>query len=367
MLHGLRHYIYNSSVTRRVKRVYLPLAGLLLLAYFITVQLTSHPADDTLDKLPPFTDRKPIVYSDAYNLSFGGLENLHPFDSQKYGSVHASLIASGHLAADDFIPAAKPTEAQLLLAHDAGYLKKLESSRFLANVMELHILRVIPPALNRNLLLEPMLYQMGGSLLAAQAALRHGWGINLGGGFHHASRHKGEGFCPLADISLIIHQLRALGHIKTAMIVDLDAHQGNGHGRDFGEDENVFILDIYNHSIYPDDRPAKKGIDKQVELPAYTADAQYLAAVEQALQQSFAEFQPDIVIYIAGTDILAGDRLGRMDISAEAIAKRDELVFAEALARDIPIVMLLAGGYQQNNAAVIAESLLNLRKKFQLF
>ena len=52
--------------------------------------------------------------------------------------------------------------------------------------------------------------------------------------------------------------------IKKVVIVDLDAHQGNGHGRDFMEDENVFILDMYNRNIYPHDGFAKKGIRRFV-------------------------------------------------------------------------------------------------------
>lgn len=89
------------------------------------------------------------------------------------------------------------------------------------------------------------LYQMGGSLLAAKLALSHGWAINLGGGFHHAYRTNGSGFCVYADISMAIKCIRQHhpGELRKAMIVDLDAHQGNGHERDFLDDNSVFIFD----------------------------------------------------------------------------------------------------------------------------
>ena len=45
--------------------------------------------------------------------------------------------------------------------------------------------------------------------------------------------------------------------ISKVMIVDFDAHQGNGHERDFINDERVYIMDMYNRWIYPNDREAK--------------------------------------------------------------------------------------------------------------
>lgn len=70
-------------------------------------------------------------------------------------------------------------------------------------------------------------YQVGGSVLAARLAVDHGWAINVGGGFHHCSRGNGGGFCPYADITLLIHRVfEDFGYkIKRVMIVDLDAHQ----------------------------------------------------------------------------------------------------------------------------------------------
>lgn len=69
-------------------------------------------------------------------------------------------------------------------------------------------------------------FQTGGSILAGKLAIDRGWAINIGGGFHHCSANKGAGFCPYADITLLIKFLFHSGKgIRTAMIVDLDAHQ----------------------------------------------------------------------------------------------------------------------------------------------
>lgn len=313
------------------------------------------------------TDKIPIVYGDTYPMAFYGLEEHHPFDTRKGAHIFDALVHASPLERDTAITAGKPSNEILELAHDASYLDSLRNSATLARITELEFLRLLPTRLTRNIILEPMLYQAGGSLQAALAALEHGWSINLGGGFHHASRDRGEGFCAIADVSMIVKYLRREGKIKKAMIVDLDAHQGNGHGRDFTGDEDVFIIDAYNGRIYPRDEPAKRGIDLAIELPPWTTDEAYLPAVKNALEKAFTDFKPDIVIYIAGADILTGDPLGSLGISNRGLIKRDELVFGAALSRRVPVVMLLGGGYQKDNAPVIAQSIEHLREKFDLF
>lgn len=81
--------------------------------------------------------------------------------------------------------------------------------------------------------------------MASKMAMEHGWSINLGGGLHHSSFNRGEGFCCYPDISLAINHVWEFYEITRIMIIDLDAHQGNGHERDFMFDENVFIVDFF--------------------------------------------------------------------------------------------------------------------------
>lgn len=95
-------------------------------------------------------------------------------------------------------------------------------------------------------------------------AFIHGWAINLAGGYHHACSTHGGGFCIYPDITFIVHMARQHHGIRRVMIIDLDAHQGNGHERDFIEDEEVFIVDAYNPEIYPGDTFAKGGIRKKI-------------------------------------------------------------------------------------------------------
>jgi len=172
-----------------------------------------------------------------------------------------------------------------------------------------------------------------------------------------------------ADITLAIRNLWQYFPVKSAhiLIVDCDAHQGNGYARDVlrmtdQEKENVYILDLFNPRIYPRDETAKAVINREVHLSSKVDDKEYLRLLDYHLNATYDidKYRPKFLIYNAGTDILKGDSLGRLQISPNGIVKRDELVFTWARQHNVPILMLTSGGYQRNNARVIADSILNL-------
>ena len=68
----------------------------------------------------------------------------------------------------------------------------------------------------------------GGSMLAADYALKDRVAFNIGGGFHHAFPDHGEGFCMIHDVAVAIRRMQRDDKIRTAMTVDCDVHQGNG-------------------------------------------------------------------------------------------------------------------------------------------
>jgi hypothetical protein len=106
-----------------------------------------------------------------------------------------------------------------------------------------------------------LLVQVGGTVLSAKLAKDKGWAINLGGGFHHCCSNEGGGFCAYADITLTIQfAFERLG-ISRVMIIDLDAHQGNGHEHDFMNNKSIYILDMYNSDIYPRARLSSPFLD----------------------------------------------------------------------------------------------------------
>lgn len=307
----------------------------------------------------------PIVYRKEYNVHFFGFEMMHPFDAKKWGNVFQFLKDDMSLTEVDIVSPNEATTDDLLVIHTKQYLNSLKWSSNVAAIAEIPPLGLVPNFVVQSSYLKPMRFQTGGTILAGKLALERGWAINIGGGFHHCSATKGGGFCPYGDISLLLRFLFLLesSRVKSAMIVDLDAHQGNGHERDFLGNKSVYILDIYNCCIYPRDMEARKGISREVRLTNFTQDSEYLHLVETNLEDALREFHPDILVYNAGTDILDGDRLGLLAISPQGIVRRDELVFMKARERRVPIAMVTSGGYLKKTARIIADSIINLYHK----
>ncbi|XP_055697016.1 histone deacetylase 11 [Phlebotomus papatasi] len=312
-------------------------------------------------------EKLPIVFCKEYNVRFCGIEKLVSTNT-------AAAKGDGifrKLCEEDFLterwvyrPQREISRQELKVVHTKRYLRSLRWSVNVAKITEVPILLFLPIFCIERGYLKPMRFQAAGTLLAGELALSQGWAINLGGGFHHCSGDKGGGFCAYADISLLIRKLMTDPYgIRRIMIVDLDAHQGNGHERDFMDDDRVFILDMYNASIYPRDKEAKVAIRRKVELRPFTQDREYLHKLRTNLDAALAEFSPEVIVYNAGTDILDGDPLGALAVSPDGVIQRDEEVFRRAISAKIPIVMLLSGGYLRSAATVIANSILNLSAK----
>ncbi|KAI3992529.1 hypothetical protein MKX01_022620 [Papaver californicum] len=282
----------------------------------------------------------PLIYSSSYDIAFFGIERLHPFDSSKWGRIFQFLIKDGVIEPSQIVEPLEASYDDLLVVHTESYLNSLNSSSNVSKIIE-----------------------VGGTILAAKLAKERGWAINIGGGFHHCCADKGGGFCVYADISLCIIFAFMRLNISRVMIIDLDAHQGNGHEMDFGKDRRVYILDMYNPDIYPFDFKARTYIDQSVKVKSGTPTKLYLKKLDKALEVAGICFKPELIVYNAGTDILDGDPLGELKVSPDGIASRDEKVFRFAKEKNIPLVMLTSGGYMKSSAKVIADSLTNLLNK----
>ncbi|XP_055613287.1 histone deacetylase 11 [Uranotaenia lowii] len=311
----------------------------------------------------------PIVYRHEYGVRFCGLQKLHPFDAAKSINIFKLLKAGGFIEEISQIHRPRQiTDDELLEVHTKRYLESLKWSLNVAKIAEIPPLIFVPNYFVQRAYLKPMRFQAYGSLMAAECALASpsgvGWAINLGGGFHHCSSDQGGGFCPYADITLTVKMILSSGRgIERVLILDLDAHQGNGYARDLIDNKSTYILDMYNYRIYPRDQEAKIAIRLAVELKPHTDDQEYLQKLRKSLFRAFEEFQPNFLVYNAGTDILKGDPLGLLDITPEGVIERDAIVFRMTREKGISLVMLLSGGYLRSSARVIADSILNLQKE----
>src|SRR6202795_226934 len=186
-----------------------------------------------------------------------------------------------------------------------------------------------------------------GTLLAARAALERGMAGNLAGGTHHAFADHGEGFCALNDVAIAIRKLQAEHLIERAAVVDLDVHQGNGTAAIFDADDEVFTFSMHGERNYP---LAKMRSNVDVPLQDGVGDAEYLAVLRRHFPAVLDLAKPDITFYLAGVDVAAGDRYGKLALTEEGIGRRDRCVIEAVRGRDVPLTIVLAGGYAPSRA-----------------
>lgn len=306
----------------------------------------------------------PIVFHDNYDIGFWGIEKLHAFDSKKYGKVKKYLQAKFRLSNNSFHQPDIISDKDLKLVHSNRYLKSLNQSATIANITELALLKWTPNFILQRAILKPMRLATAGTVLGAELALKHGWAINLSGGYHHAKSDSGGGFCIFADIPLAIKKLRINNPNLKVLVIDLDAHQGNGHEAILANDPNSFIFDVYVEHNYPYDMQVRKHIHFNYPVKAFIQDAEYLDLIKAELPKALEKVKPDLIIYNAGTDVFEKDPLGRMSITKEGIKNRDFIVFSEAQKRNMPILMVLSGGYTKESSQIIAESISQILEKY---
>jgi len=309
-----------------------------------------------------------LIYSDDYYLPIG----QHVFPAQKYRLVHQHLLESGTATPEDFLTPQPATDEDILLVHTPLYVNKLKTGTLSAREeMELEI--PYSPELVRAFWLSA-----GGSILAADHALKGGVAINVGGGFHHAFPDHGEGFCMIHDVAVAIRRMQRDNKIRTAMTVDCDVHHGNGTAAIFAgtrtasqplpssaqstlgpsilgpalSDQrdvmrgahagDVFTISLHQENNYPQSKPPSS-ID--VDLPDGITDDDYHAWLDNALSSGLRQFTPNLICYIAGADPYREDQLGGLALTIEGLKRRDELVFRVAKAQGIPVMVTYAGGY----------------------
>ncbi|MFO7845740.1 MAG: histone deacetylase [Balneolaceae bacterium] len=181
-----------------------------------------------------------------------------------------------------------------------------------------------------------------GTINAGLMALRDGISGNLAGGTHHAMPDLGEGFCVYNDVAVAIRVLQQAMWVKKVLVIDCDVHQGNGTAVIFENDPDVFTFSMHGEKNYPFKKPPST---LDVGLPDQTKDVNYINKLTDALDTIYSRFRPDLIFYLAGVDPLKSDHFGRLSLTKRGIRDRDYEVISSAVERDIPITLLLSGGY----------------------
>lgn len=286
-------------------------------------------------------------YSDRFVLP---LPTGHRFPMAKYRMLREA--AAAQLPSLRFHEAPTTSDGVLALAHHPQYIHRVASGALSADEQRAIGFPWTPEMVERSR------RSAGATIAACRAAFDEGVAVNLAGGTHHAHADRGEGFCVFNDAAIAARLMQAERRASRVVIVDLDVHQGNGTASILAKDESVFTLSLHGESNYPFDKAVS---DLDVALPDGTGDADYLAALDGALDSLFTRFDPQLIIYLAGADPHEGDRLGRLHLSRDGLAQRDARVLDAAAARGLPVAIAMAGGYGRNIEDTVAIHLQTIR------
>jgi acetoin utilization deacetylase AcuC-like enzyme len=252
----------------------------------------------------------------------------------KNGLVRDLLRDSG--AALDWITPEPMPRRWLEAVHDPEYVAEVLEAR-VPNAKERRIGFPVTPEVARRAQVVP-----GGTWSAALAALDRGFAANSAGGSHHALADTGAGFCVFNDLAIAAVRLVEERRVERVLIVDCDVHQGDGTAALTAGRHDVSTYSIHAEKNFP---VRKARSTRDVALPDGTGNAAYLAALAETLVPMIDKIAPDLILYQAGVDPFAGDRLGRLALTADGLATRDRFIAQLARDRRIPLASALGGGY----------------------
>ena len=305
-----------------------------------------------------------VFYAAAYHIDIG----LHVFPTRKYQLVRARVEA---LPGAERLIFAEPQPAgwdELALVHTGEYLGKLRHGTMTpADIAQLELPWSEEMVKGFRLMvggtIQAALHTCGlRSLKSEVRSLGSSPGsdfrpptsdfraaVHIGGGLHHAFPNHGEGFCPFNDVAVAIRVLQQRG-IERAAVVDLDVHHGNGTAFIFESDPRIFTFSMHQQHNYPMWKP-RGSLD--IGLPDGVPDVTYLTELDKALPTVMAS-RPQCMFYLAGADPYENDQLGGLRLTREGLRQRDRMVIAAACASDVPLVIVLAGGYARNVEDTVA-------------
>lgn len=273
-----------------------------------------------------------LFYSDHHSIP---LPENHRFPMEKYKLLRLALQDKTWAKKFELLPTTPAKWSDILLAHDQLYIDKL-----LTQEMPMLEKKAIGFPLNEQLILRSR-SSVQGFISSCFEALQFGFSGNLSGGTHHAHRDRGEGFCVFNDFAVAALKLLNENLVKRILILDLDVHQGNGNSSILKDQTEITIVSLHGEHNYPF-RKVPSSFD--YGLPNHCDDQNYLNVLSIALER-ISDIDFDIILYQAGVDVLASDKLGKLSLTLKGVKKRDEMVFEWAGRKKIPVALALGGGY----------------------
>jgi acetoin utilization protein AcuC len=179
--------------------------------------------------------------------------------------------------------------------------------------------------------------------------------VSIGGGYHHAGRSYGGGFCLFNDIAILTEYLRGEHNLSRFLILDYDVHFGNGTSDIYYKDPTVLYISLHQdpRTIYPRTgftwqlgEGKGEGYNVNIPLPPGTSDETYLHALKEVFIPLAEEFRPEIIIANGGSDAHFADTLGNLGLTAGGFFELSKIVkdTADSVC-DGKLVLMPGSGY----------------------
>jgi acetoin utilization deacetylase AcuC-like enzyme len=266
----------------------------------------------------------------------------------KFHLLHQLLCEQGHSNERSLhVPLPAPRR-WLELVHQRSYHQAFARGELTAREQRRIGLPATTPLVQRTWL------AVGGTLLTARLALRHGVACHLAGGTHHAYPDHGSGFCIFNDCAVAAAVLLQESAVQQVMVLDLDVHQGDATAAIFANEPRVFTVSVHCQSNFP---LRKQCSDVDLPMADGVEDDTYLSAIGDTIPELLDQVQPDLVLYNAGVDPHRNDRLGRLNLSSLGLLQRDRLVLDACLRRNVAVATVIGGGYDALTPLVKRHSL----------
>ena len=210
-------------------------------------------------------------------------------------------------------------------------------------------------------LFDRVLFKVAGTVQCCRLALEKEFCFAFGGGMHHAKRDYGAGVCMVNDIVVAVRKLQTENLIRTALVIDLDAHKGDGTAVLTQEDSSITTLSIHMARGWPLDGEAydRQGrlnpsfVPSDIDIPiAAGKEHLYVAKLQGGLEKLAGIRPPDMAIVLAGSDPYEKDELpstGELKLSLKQLKERDLLVYHYLKDQNIPRAYVTAGGYGEHS------------------
>ncbi len=182
-----------------------------------------------------------------------------------------------------------------------------------------------------------------GTVMTAEKALEHGVALHLSGGYHHAHKDFGSGFCLFNDLVIAAKHMLEHDDVDKVLIIDSDVHHGDGTATLCQDEPDIVTLSFHCDKNFPARKPES---DLDVPLGRGTGDEAFLMTFKEVVKMALNLHRPDMVIYDAGVDIHTDDELGYFNVSTQGILERDCFLMQQMKQRGIPVAAVVGGGYR---------------------